>query len=91
MKDLKVLSTSIHPRVGRDSIHNVDSISTALLGIDVYTKYRVDHLYISPNCHYILSSISESHGSPKTNFTALKEKVPKNIQQKMDANQNICF
>ena len=42
-------------------------------------KYTVDYLHISPNCQYILSSISESHGSPKTNFTALKEKVPKNI------------
>ena len=28
---------------------------------------------------YILSSISESHGSPKTNLTTLKEKAPKNI------------
>ena len=37
-------------------------------------KYTVDYLHISPNCHYILPSISESHGSPKTNFTALKEK-----------------
>ena len=42
-------------------------------------KYRVDYLLISPNCHYILSSISESHGSPKTNFNALKEKALKNI------------
>ena len=36
MKDLKVLSSSIHPGVGRESIHNVDSINTALLGIDIY-------------------------------------------------------
>ena len=43
-------------------------------------KYTVDYLHISPNCQYILSSISESHGSPKANFTALKEKAPKNIQ-----------
>ena len=42
-------------------------------------KYTVDYLHISHNCQYILSSISESHGSPKTNFTALKEKAPKNI------------
>ena len=35
-------------------------------------KYTVDYLHISPNCHYILSSISESHVSPKTTFTALK-------------------
>ena len=42
-------------------------------------KYSVDYLHISPNCQYIPSSISESHGSPKTNFTALKEKGPKNI------------
>ena len=25
----------------------------------------VVNLHISPNCHYILSSISKSHGSPK--------------------------
>ena len=37
-------------------------------------KYMVDYLHISPNCHYILSSISESHGSPKK--TILLE-VPK--------------
>ena len=42
-------------------------------------KYRVVNLHISPNCRYIPSSISESHGSPKTNFTALKEEAPKNI------------
>ena len=42
-------------------------------------KYTVDYFHISPNCQYILSSISEFHGSPKTNFTALKEKAPKNI------------
>ena len=42
-------------------------------------KYRVDYLHVSPNCYHILSSISKSRGSPKTNFTALKEKVPKDI------------
>ena len=42
-------------------------------------RYRVDYLHISPNSQYILSSISESHGSPKIKFTALKEKAPKNI------------
>jgi len=42
-------------------------------------KYRVVNLYISPSCHYIPSSISKSHGSPKINFTALKEEAPKNI------------
>ena len=36
-------------------------------------KYTVDYLHISSNCHYILSSISESHGSPKNNFTPLIE------------------
>ena len=35
-------------------------------------RYRVVYLHISPNCHHILSSISKSHGSPKTNFTTLK-------------------
>ena len=34
---------------------------------------------ISPNCNYILSIISEPHGSPKTNLTALKEKSLENI------------
>ena len=38
MKDLKVLSSSIHPWAGRKSIHNEDSINTALLGIDIYQK-----------------------------------------------------
>ena len=52
-------------------------------------KYRVDYLLISPNCHYILLSISESHGSHKTNFTTLKEKAPKNIFKKFDSNQNM--
>ena len=32
-------------------------------------KYTVDYLHISPNCNYILSSISKSHGSPQHNFT----------------------
>ena len=34
MKYLKVLSSNIHPGVGRESIHNVGSINTALLGIE---------------------------------------------------------
>ena len=34
-------------------------------------KYMVDYLHIFPNCHYILSSISKSHGSSKHNFTPL--------------------
>ena len=38
MKDLKVLSSSIHPGVGHEDIHNVDSINTALLGINRYNK-----------------------------------------------------
>ena len=38
MKDLKVLSSSIHPGVGHKSIHNEDSINTALLKIDIYKK-----------------------------------------------------
>ena len=37
MKDLKVLPSSIHPGVGRKSIHNEDSINT-LLKIDIYKK-----------------------------------------------------
>ena len=47
-------------------------------------KYGVDYLHVSPNCHYILSSISKSHGSPKTNFTALKK-------NHLVKNSNICF
>jgi len=42
-------------------------------------KFRVDNLHISPNHYHILSSMSISHGSPKTNFIALKEKTLKNI------------
>ena len=42
MKDLKVLSSSIHPGVGRESIHNVDSINTALLGIDISKNVIID-------------------------------------------------
>ena len=50
MKDLKVLSSSIHPWVGRESIHNEDSINTALLGIDIYVIIDGYH----PKCVYIL-------------------------------------
>ena len=32
------LSCSIRPRFGLKSIHNVDSINTALLGIDLYAQ-----------------------------------------------------
>ena len=35
-------------------------------------KYRVDFLHIPSNCYYTLLSISESHDSSKSNFTALK-------------------
>ena len=36
MKNLKALSSNIHPGVGRKSIHNIGlgSINTALLGIE---------------------------------------------------------
>ena len=37
-------------------------------------KYTVDYLHISPNCQYILSSIFESHGSPKTILLHLKRR-----------------
>ena len=46
-------------------------------------KCRVNYLLISPNCRYILLTISKSQGSPKTNFTALKEKALKNIYLKL--------
>ena len=51
MKDLKVLSSGIHPGVGHESIHNVDSINTALLGIDIY-NIIID--WYHPECAYIL-------------------------------------
>ena len=38
-----------------------------------------------------LSSISKSHGSPKINFTALKEEAPRNILSKINFNQSILF
>ena len=34
---------------------------------------NINYLHVSPNSHYILLSISKSHGSPKTNFTALMQ------------------
>ena len=34
-------------------------------------KYRVAYLHISPNCHYVLSSISKSHGRPQRTFTEI--------------------
>ena len=34
MKNFKALSSNIHPGVGHESIHNVGSINTALLGIE---------------------------------------------------------
>ena len=37
-------------------------------------KYRNALQYISPNCHYILSHISQSHVSPKTILIPLGEK-----------------
>ena len=37
-------------------------------------KYRTDYLHRSSN---VLSTISESHGSPKTSSTALEEKASK--------------
>ena len=52
MKDLKVLPSSIHPGVGRKSIHNEDSINTALLGIDIYKNVIIDGYH--PKCVYIL-------------------------------------
>ena len=52
MKDLKVLSSSIHPGVGHESIHNTDSINTALLGI--YTKNVITGGY-HLKCVYTLS------------------------------------
>ena len=38
--------------------------------------------YISPNCHYILSHISQSHGGPKTIFATLEGKDPNSIYKK---------
>ena len=42
-------------------------------------KYRNALQYISPNCHYILSHISQSHVSPKTILIPLGEKDNENI------------
>ena len=39
MKNLKALSSNIHPGVERENIHNVGSINTALLGIDIYILF----------------------------------------------------
>ena len=42
-------------------------------------KYRNALQYISPNCHNILSHISQSHVSPKTILIPLGENDPNNI------------
>ena len=52
---------------------NTDQIAT------LSDKLLIDYLYISPNCHHILLSISKRYGSIKTNFTAMKENLPKEI------------
>ena len=49
-------------------------------------KYRNDLQYISPNCHYIPSHISQSHVSPKTILIPLGEKDPNNIWKKINPN-----
>ena len=41
--------------------------------------YRIGLQYISPNCYYVLSRISQSHRSPKIIFTRLEEKDQNNI------------
>jgi len=47
-----------------------------LLNAPLGGKLKVDYLHIS---HNILSSTSKSNCSPKTNFIALKENIPKKI------------
>ena len=49
-------------------------------------KYRNAIQYISPNCHYNLSHISQSHGSPKTILISPEEKDPNNIWKKINQN-----
>ena len=49
-------------------------------------KCRITLQYISTNCHYILSCISQSHSSPRTIFTTLRGKDPNNIWEKNDQN-----
>ena len=49
MKNLKALSSNIHPGVGHESIHNVDSINTTLLGIE---NVIIDGYH--PKCVYTL-------------------------------------
>ena len=55
-------------------------IFTKVILIKMHPRYWVSiglsYLHISLNCYYIMSSISESHGNPKT---ALKEKAPNKI------------
>ena len=47
-------SSSIHPGVGYESIHNVDSINTAFLGIDIYKYVIIDGYH--PKYVYTLCS-----------------------------------
>ena len=50
MKNLKTLSSNIHPRVGHKSIHNVDSTNTAFL---VMANNVIADVY-HPKCVYTL-------------------------------------
>ena len=49
-------------------------------------KYRNAIQYVSPNCHYNLSHISQSHGSPKTILISPEEKDPNKIWKKINQN-----
>ena len=49
-------------------------------------QVSIGYLHISPHCRHLLPSISESHGSPKTNFTERED--PK---EHLVINQDICF
>ena len=61
MKNLKALSSNIHPGVGRESIHNVGSINTALLGIDICKNAIIDGYH--PKCVYTLcpGGVGQAH------------------------------
>ena len=71
MKDLKALSSNIYPWVGRESIHNIGGINTALLGI--CTKNVIDGYHLSV-CIYPLPT--RCHSICMTTLRVLQE--PKN-------------
>ena len=57
-------------------------VSTTIIHKMTYNPVSISLLYstyISPNCYYILSHVSQSHGCPKIIFTRIEEKDQNNL------------